>query len=66
MITIDAKYPSDMSFQVCLSKETLAALQPPTPVPADNSGLTIVVVAALIAQLVVNVIAIRKPTRSRS
>jgi hypothetical protein len=66
MIEIVAKYPSDMTFQVCLSKDTLAALQPPTPVAANDSGNTILVVFALIAQLVVNVIAIRKPARGKS
>jgi hypothetical protein len=49
---------------VCMPMSAFARL---TPIPpASDNTLTILVVFALIAQLVVNVIAIRRPTRSRS
>ena len=57
-----------VTYTICLDDATLAKLfpAPVAPPSSGDSGLAIIVVFALIAQLVVNVIAIRKPTRSRS
>ncbi|NBW31193.1 MAG: hypothetical protein EBR48_00820 [bacterium] len=57
---------ADVTYSVCIPETFFAQLrqpEPATPVPSsdDSSGLTILVVAALVAQLVINVIAIRKP-----
>ena len=62
---------ADVTYSVCIPESFFAQLtQPeptaPAPTPADSSGLTILVVAALIAQLVINGFSLRKPTRSRS
>ena len=56
------------TYTICLSDATVAKLFPAqvAPAPSSDSGLMILVVAALIAQLVINVITIRKPPRSRS
>lgn len=66
---------ADVTYSVCVPKSLFAQLAQPdpfiptapvAPTSSGDSGLAIIVVFALIAQLVVNVIAIRKPTRSRS
>ena len=59
---------AEATYTICLDDATLAKLAPAPVAPpsSGDSGLAIIVVFALIAQLVVNVIAIRKPTRSRS
>ena len=49
---------------VCMPMSAFARLAP-TP-PASDNSLTLIVVAALIAQLVINVIALRRPSRARS
>ena len=49
---------------VCMPMSAFARLTPISP--ASDNTLTILVVFALIAQLVVNVFALRKPTRPRS
>ena len=57
-----------VTYTICLDDASIAKLfpAPVAPPSSGDSGLAIIVVFALIAQLVVNVIAIRKPTRSRS
>ena len=57
-----------VTYTICLDSATLAKLfpAPVAPPSSGDSGLAIIVVFALIAQLVVNVIAIRKPTRGKS
>ncbi len=57
-----------VSYTICLDDATLAKLfpAPVAPPSSGDSGLAIIVVFALIAQLVVNVIAIRKPARGKS
>ena len=57
-----------VTYTICLDSATLAKLfpAPVAPPSSGDSGLAIIVVFALIAQLVVNVIAIRKPTRAKS
>ena len=62
---------ADVTYSVCIPESFFVQLrqpEPTTPAPStgDSTGLTILVVAALIAQLVINGIAIRKPTRSMS
>ena len=49
---------------VCMPMSAFARLTPIAP--ASDNTLTILVVFALIAQLVINVIAIRKPARGKS
>ena len=61
---------ADVTYSVCVPESFFTQMrqpEPTTPVPSpgNSTGLTILVVAALIVQLVINVIALRKPTRSR-
>jgi hypothetical protein len=67
----DTYQMADVTYSVCVPESLILRLTPaapitPAPTSSGDSGLAIIVIFALIAQLVVNVIAIRKPTRSRS
>ena len=58
-----------VTYTLCLPTSTIAKLipAPVTPTASDGSGvLTAVVVCALIAQLAINAIALRRPTRAKA
>ena len=59
---------TDVTYSVCVPDSLILRLAPtapitPAPTSSGDSGLAIIVVFALIAQLVVNVVALQKPKR---
>jgi len=59
---------ADVTYSVCVPNSLILRLAPaapitPAPTSSGDSGLAVIVIFALIAQLVVNVVALQKPKR---